>query len=344
MKFPHRTSVLLFVATFLLAEVVQAGLLRTSGRGSLSREFSEVWYYVDNAFINEFGDATFNYSFGAGPGNTKGVGGGAPGVNAVPSDPCIASYTRADVDGEIDFVNSEIDFLNASFGDDEAENDRIQAEIDDLFDRLDQLEFSAFPFGNDPCVWEFEEGEDLFTFGTFGPFGNEDIGYDVQWSILGDGVNETLEGAIQEGPNPLDPTVREGWVTLNAPAPASLVPGDYSLFVSVSLVAPEGRFFYTSSERDFEVEVREICRFPDDEFAEEVCGFNSFDRFTDELVTARTSFSSDIGEILRIIPSSTPPDDDPAAVPAPSTFAAFLLGLLILVRGRRGRAVAPSDR
>ncbi|MEE4109261.1 MAG: hypothetical protein V2I24_07935 [Halieaceae bacterium] len=344
MKFPHRTSVLLFVATFLLAEVVQAGLLRTSGRGSLSREFSEVWYYVDNGSINEFGDATFNYSFGAGPGNTKGVGGGAPGVSAVPSDPCIASYTRADVDGEIVFVNSEIDFLNASFGDDEAENDRIQAEIDDLFDRLDQLEFSAFPFGNDPCVWEFEEGEDLFTFGTFGPFGNEDIGYDVQWSILGDGVNETLEGAIQEGPNPLDPTVREGWVTLNAPAPASLVPGDYSLFVSVSLVAPEGRFFYTSSERDFEVEVREICRFPDDEFAEEVCGFNSFDRFTDELVTARTSFSSDIGEILRIIPSSTPPDDDPAAVPAPSTFAAFLLGLLILVRGRRGRAVAPSDR
>jgi hypothetical protein len=138
--------------------------------------------------------------------------------------------------------------------------------------------------------------------------------------------------------------VREGWVTLNAPAPASLVPGDYSLFVSVSLVAPEGKFFYTSSERDFEVEVREICRPAEDVDAEDVCGFNSFDRFTDELVTARTSFSSDIGEILRIIPSSTPPDDDPAAVPAPSTFAAFLLGLLILVRGRRGRAVVPSAR
>ena len=337
MNHPYRASVLLVVSSFLFAEVVQAGLLRTSGRGSLSREFSEVWYYVDNADITEFGDATFNYSFGAGIGNTKGVGGGAPGLNAVPSDPCIASYTRSRVDDEIDFVNDEISFLSGTFGEDEDENDRIQAQIDDLDDELRQLE-SAFPFGNDPCVWEFEEGEDLFTFGTFQPFGNADIGYDVEWSIFGDGVSERLEGDIQEGPNPLDPTVQEGWVTLNAPAPASLVPGDYSLFVSVSLVAPEGRFFYTSSERDFEVEVRDICRPPeDDDATEDVCGFNSFDRFSDELVTARTSFSTDVGEILRIVPSTTLPDDDPVtAVPAPSTLAAFLLGLLALVRGRRG--------
>jgi hypothetical protein len=345
MKYPLRTSVLLLVFSFLCVEIAQARLLRTTGRGSLSRQFSETWYYVDNEFITPFGDATFNPSFGSSSGNSKSVGGGGPGVNAVPSDPCVASYAQQDVDFAIQDVNDNIDFLNNSFTDDDAANDLIQQEIDDLFDDLAQLE-SNFPFGNDPCVWEFEQGEDLFTFGSFGPFGNEDIGYDVQWRIVGDGVSETLAGAIQSGPNPVDASVQPGWVTLNAPAPASLVPGDYGLFVSVSLLAPldfsgapEGRFFYESSDPDRPISFREVCRIPDDD-GPDVCGFNSVDDFTDEIVATPTTFFSEFAEILRILPSDSPPDEIPGQVPTPSTLTALLAGLLMLIRRRRVPGVA----
>lgn len=347
MKFPIRASVFLVLSTFLCVEIAQARLLRFSGRGSLSREFSETWYYVDNQFIDEFGNATFDVSSGSTFVSSKAVGGGGPGVNAVPSDPCIASFTQAQVDSAIADVEDQIRFLQNSFTGDDAIDDEIERQLDDLDDQFLQLE-SGFPFGNDPCVWEFEEGEDLFTFGSFGPFDSDDIGYDVSWMISGNGVSESLAGAIQDGPNPNDPSVQDGWVTLDAPAPTSLVPGDYFLSVSVSLLPPlnqageaAGQFFYESSDPSWPVSIQEICPFSD-AAGTNICGFNSIDD-RDELVTARTSFSSDT-EILRIIAADTPPDDEPVLVPAPSTFAALLAGLLVLVRGRRRIAGVPKAK
>jgi uncharacterized protein (TIGR03382 family) len=329
-------------------DIAQAGLLRTSGRGSLSRNFSEVWYYVDNQFINEFGDATVNVAFSSPFANTKAVGGGGPGVSAVPSDPCIASYSEADVDLAKQDVENQINNLSNSYTGDDTIDDDIDRQIADLDDELRQLD-SSFPFGNDPCVWEFEEGEDLFTFGSFGPFGNPEIGYDVEWSILGNGVSERLQGAIQDGVNPLDPSIQDGWVTLNTPAPSSLVPGDYSLFVSVSLLPPldpltgnaAGRFFYTSSEPGWEVDIEQVCRIPASG-GPDVCGFNSVDRFTGDVVDTPTSFFSRVGEILRIVPAATPPDGGPVAVSAPSTLSAVVAGLLLLVRRRRARSLAAA--
>ena len=235
----------------------------------------------------------------------------------------------------------------------------------ELLDELNRLE-GPNPFGGDPCVWEFEQGEDLYTFGFFSMFfDTPDVEYDVSWSIFGNGVSEVLSGGINaDGPIAApDPNfqIGQGWVTLDAPAPAGLLPGDYGIRVSVGLSSNSGSFFWESSEPFDRVELTEICQdnpefdafYNDDSNFDdngdilpglveppfEICGYNSvnIDAFDDPIVPARTFFSSDT-EILRILPASVGEETEVAVVPTPSTFATMFAGLLLLVSRRRQRS------
>ena len=354
-----------FVVSVACIDAVQAGLLRTSGRGTLSRNFQQAFYFVDNSDLNEVGiEAGDGFFFDPGIVDSaifRGVGGGGRGIGAVPNA-CIDGYTRDDVNAAIDDVVFELNNLDF-----DADPDGAEARARELEDRLSQLE-GPNPFPGEPCVWEFEEGESLFTFGFFSLFfDTPGVTYDVDWSISGNGVSALLDGAINEAGNlpTEDPevTVNRGWVTLDAPPPLGLTPGEYRISVSVRLLSDTGAFFWENDDPNDRVGLRRICQenpeftafFENDanfdDFGNirpgvveppfEFCGFNSVDLETSgiydfDLRPAPTSFFSE-SEILRIVAASPGPDDDPTAVPAPPTLAALLAGLLFLTGRRRSR-------
>lgn len=367
-----RSCAPLFVLLMISVDVAQAGLLRTSGRGTLSRNIEQGFYFVPNdpdlGFINEVGivpelgeggpDAAeaarfidfrpttefFSVS------SFRPVTGGRPGINAVPSE-CLAPYNQDEVDAAIADVAFQL------------EEEGLSADREgELLSQLDQLE-SGNPFPGEPCAWEFEQGEDLFTFGFFNPFDADGILYDVNWLISGDGLADpvVLPGSVNPAsgtaPDGIS-TIDRGWVTLNTPPP-DLSPGDYFISVAVSLSSDAGEFFWESDDPSDSVGLKLVCEDnpaydaffenPDNFDADDtllpdldvpsvnLCGFNSVDLISGEIRTAPTSFASD-REIFRIVASPPPPPE--STVATPSSLGLLLAGLLAFHRRRSARAAS----
>jgi hypothetical protein len=98
------------------------------------------------------------------------------------------------------------------------------------------------PFEDDPCYWEFYQGEPLDLFGYTQSFFAE------AQSLLSWTISNGTESWVFSGD---DVSVEDGlaWQTrreiyMNAAMPTGLMPGEYSLTASLDMTAPEGFVFY----------------------------------------------------------------------------------------------------
>jgi MYXO-CTERM domain-containing protein len=341
----HKLTLLL-LSTFLYAQFAEAVLLRSTGRGDKSNNFSQDFYYVENQYLNEIGiiDSAFDFD---GPFANKSlynrVGGGGRGLGVVPNT-CVVGYTQDQVDSietdrlsAVDFFNNGPNIGNLS----DAEYDAAIAAINNDFD----AQVRALTVG-EPCIWEFTQNDPMSMFGFFGVyFDTADITYDVKWYIDG----QVLPGDINTAGDldTPDGTINKGWITLNTPDTLGLNVGDYSIYATVGLSSSTGKFFWVNRDSRNPSGFARKCSYednpnyddtipegPDNLFTIETCGYNSFkDSDPDSQVSyAQTSFTSDF-ETLRILAASTDPDSTP--VNAPASLGTFLLGLGALLLRRR---------
>jgi hypothetical protein len=327
---------LLLLTQFLYVQIAEAGLVRSGGRGSLSRNFDQAFYYVDNQYLNEVGIMESAWIGASSNFISRAVGGGGRGLGSVPRE-CIKGYVENDVlvkDEDIQFLQD--DFDNGTI---------TQSELDDGIARLEA------GIAGEPCVWEFKQGEALSTFGFFNLyFGTPDVTYDVNWKIEGTETFD-LSGSVNTAGSldTPDGIIPNGSVTLNTSAPVNLIPGDYLLYVSVSLSSTEGKFFWENGDGGNEVEIARICKenpewvlysnnpalHNDPNVIEpemDICGYNSVELFTTDVFDSPTFFSSE-PERLRIVAANSNPITTPVNAPAP--LGIFLLGLGTIMLRRR---------
>ncbi|NCP64653.1 MAG: hypothetical protein GW763_00425 [Paraglaciecola sp.] len=351
------------ITPFLYSQFAEAGLVRSSGRGDLSSNYSEGYYYVPNAYVNSLGiTAEGMASFTNAGIKTRTVGGGGRGLGSVPSE-CIRGYTQDEVEdieayrrSELDDISNNIDqslpdaeYYAAYTAAENAINDKYDAQV------------RAKTEGT-PCVWEFDYGEDLFTFGFFSlDFGTPDVNYSVNWQIVGGGNTWNLGGFVDNGS-----------VILNTAAPVDLFAGDYQIKVNVSFYSSAGTFFYDRNRPGDEVSLREVCDVnpdydsyyaangpyemwdnafiawedngmigpapvqpPEPEF--EICGTTGIGE-RDERVDPSQFFTSDF-ELLRILPVSSGPNDPvDSVVSAPASIGMLVSGLAGMGLRRKQRS------
>jgi hypothetical protein len=338
---------LLFLSTFLYVNVAEAGLSRGSGRGDYSDNFQQAFYYVDNSLVNSIGITDAAHDNFYANSTTKGVGGGGRGLGSVPSE-CINGWTQDEVDALEAERNSRIYALPS----DNNYDDAAAAINNDIDQQLQTLTVG------EPCAWEFNQGEDLFTFGFFSlDFGTPDVSYAVNWQIAGNGGLWSLAGSVDNGSVFLDTT-----------APVNLFAGDYSIRVSVGISSTKGSFFWENDDARDPVVLTKTCppnpAYDDyysttgayetwltaynnwfdgittgpepiqpPEPAQEICGWVGLDE-NDERSNPPTFFYSD-PEILRILAVNSDPVGN--AVNAPASLGTFLLGLGALFMRRRAR-------
>ncbi|MGJ8679679.1 hypothetical protein [Paraglaciecola sp.] len=356
-----KTLTLLILTQFLYIQIADAGLLRTTGRGSLSSNFDQAFHYVDNSYLrmNSLGitdDSFDSFLFNR---ITKGVGGGGRGLGAAPSS-CVNGYTQDQVD---DFETDRDSQLYALPSD--SNYDASAAQINNSIDQ----QIQAMTVG-EPCAWEFDEGEDLFAFGFFSLFfGTPDVAYDVNWLISGEGQTWSLPGSVNTVPDldTADGIVEEGWVTLNTSAPVDLFAGDYTISVNVALSSTNGSFFWENGDSNDTVELTRKCEFnpawdayysvggeyeqwqtdyfawedagsvgtapvQPTEPADEICGTASYNNDSGLRSNAPTLFYSET-EILRILPINSVPDNQ--TVNTPASLGVLLFGLGFLMNRKR---------
>lgn len=357
MRKNRRAWLLIMTVCVLCVEVSEARLLRRTGRSSPSFNDGQLFVYARADQLNAVGitpDAFEN----------------DPGIDFFPSrSPIDQNRGVAAVPGGTGGCIKGFD-----------DNDRIDSEdfIFELEQRIQEEEggnndpgviagleseilAERAKFSNDPCSWEFEEGERLELVGDFSMFFDiPEITYDVSWNISGEGLAFSLPGELitadftsPDG----DSFARGEGVRLSAEAPAGLAVGNYFLTVGVTLNAP-GRFFFT--EDDGAVDFINLCEpnpayesfisdpanFEDGDLGNpltveaegripdiDICGYQTVD-FNDEEQFAPTSFFSEV-ETFTIVAATNGGPGNPAPVSGPSSALCSLLGLLMLWRRRR---------
>lgn len=244
----YKIGAIIVLSMFVYVEFAQAKLIRSGGRGSLTLQTQNSYYFVEekdlvevlttvdgvnfNTFIgmsNEAYENRFN--------NSRSIGGGATGITAVPTTGpspdtnCNGSYDQS----EADFIQDDIDFYGGVTGDYDEEN-LIAAEA-----RLTALENGS------PCAWEITEGDDFTAFGQFSMFfDNPLVNTFIAWNISGNGVNKTIGGTVNTDPNRTTPDgdIQVGNVVLDALwEDLDLLPGEYNVSVSASISSNAGTFF-----------------------------------------------------------------------------------------------------
>lgn len=223
---------LLFLAMFVFVEVASAKLLRSTGRGVLSEQFSEDYFFVENKDIVRFLDGSFGMSqsgFDNRFSLSNSIGGGGRGISAVPTNGPTATNCNGSYD-DFELQDALNDLSSAESSDDQTDIDRATA-------ALEQLE------NGDPCVYQFEQGEDLLAFGSFSMFfDTPSITTLIEWNIEG---KDPITGSVNTGGDITTPdgTIANGNVVLDAPAPANLAVGVYDLKVRAILSSDLGEFF-----------------------------------------------------------------------------------------------------
>lgn len=342
-----------FLLMFLWVEVAEARLFRTSGRGTQQDQYSEAIYYVNNAYLNDIGITPESYDNDTWSTDFNTRTGGFAGVEAVPSE-CTSAYIEDKLNDDILYWEGELS---------NAKNDDEAAEIEAKIAAL-QAQFTGVP-----CIWEFEQGEEVFTWGAFNfYFDSPDVLYDVDWFING----QHFDGYINTNSNLKDPndnthSIDVGSVMLSTPL--DLAPGDYDIRVDVSISSDSGKFYYVNEDQYNTVTLDEQrCEqsdewttwnqtdtqlFTNEEYdnwvnAEpeyEICGYVSsrntyeeqwqgfYDNYREE-VNAPTLFSS-VTDTLRILPSSDEIQAEPTPANAPASIGLFMMGLGGIIIRRR---------
>ncbi len=239
---------LMLLSMFVFVEVAQAELIRGGGRPSLSRVYEQTVYYVNDQFNNAGGidenlvaPTAFGGSFMAqltAKSAQAFINGDNNPISAFPSgEGCTRGYQQQTVTD----ARERIDLLEG------IGSNRDQFEEEEL---AEQLAFIASVEVNDPCKWQFEQGEaisveGLFQFVFTGFLANE-VDYAVNWKI--DGVSYAGEIALVDGQS-------FAGITLNKLL--NLTPGEYDISATVSVSSNKGRFYYTTPEST-NGEVREV--------------------------------------------------------------------------------------
>lgn len=244
----YQFGTIIVLSMFVYVDVALAGLIRSGGRGSLTLQTENPYYFVENKDLVEYrttsngvdfdvftgmSESAFNNRFS----NSRNIGGGSPGITAVPttgpsSDTnCNGSYDQSQVDS----IQDDIDFFGGSTGQ-YNEEELIKAE-----NRLIALENGS------PCAWQITEGDNFTAFGQFNMFFDTPlVDTSILWNISGNGVNKTLAGSVNTDPNRTTPDgdIRVGNVVLDALwENLNLLPGEYNLSVSASISSNAGTFF-----------------------------------------------------------------------------------------------------
>jgi hypothetical protein len=167
----------------------------------------------------------------------------------------------------------------------------------------------------EPCVWEFEQNENLVLYGDFLLyFADADL-VDVNW-LISDGVNDwNFAGTVNPDSNYLLPdgelADRAGMVFLDVPMPFDMGVGDYVVSVQVTQYSGLDASFYSLNVHDFP---SFNC---DDTVTPNICGYS---------LSPRDSLSSySKTELLRIVAQA------PILVSSPATVFIclfFIVGLL----------------
>ncbi|WP_026374579.1 hypothetical protein [Aestuariibacter salexigens] len=340
---------------------VKADLIIYSGRGYRTRNFTNNFYYVeDESLLNEVGVKAELLEDSWGffePDKLNAItqqryvgGGGTQYVQATPAE-CSYNYSEDEEDTLLNDTIPDIeafwDYSNyATYEEGEAALAAYVQEIKDEF------------YGpNEPCIWQFEQGEDISTWGFYNLFfDTPNIDYFVTWNISGANGSWTGSG-----------TVGSDSVFLNvAASDANLLPGDYTISVDVSFNINQGRLFFESPDPDDPVDFKKACKSTfdsyDDEIAAyeayndaldawdpnsgepepvepvyEICGYTSLTDLRDpnwygeflnpyiERADIPGSYASSYEEILRILPASA--DNEVVRASAPATLSIFLTGL-----------------
>lgn len=167
----------------------------------------------------------------------------------------------------------------------------------------------------EPCIWEFEQNENLVLFGDFLLyFADADL-IDVNW-LISDGVNDwNFAGTVNPDKNYFLPdgelADKAGMVFLDAPIPFDMGVGDYTVSVQVTQFSGSEASFYslnTHNSASFN------C---DDTVNPNICGYT---------LSAMDSLSSHSeNEILKIVSQSAISVSSPSMV---FIYLFFMVGLL----------------
>lgn len=241
----------LFLSVFVFVEVAQAGLIRSGGRSELSRVYEQTLYYVNDQYNNAAGidiDAIDRQFAGEQFFSTR-----SPffKIDRV-------AHTQAYINGD----NNPLSAFPSGEGCTRGYQEDIVRDSRERFDELDGIgpsertafeqseylslgEFIAEVEVNDPCKWQFNQGEQISLEGMFGTvftnltFGLTDytgeIDYSVDWKI--DGESYGGEIGLVDGQ-------RFAPVSLNKFI--DLEPGEHTVNVTVALSSLLGKFYYTN--------------------------------------------------------------------------------------------------
>jgi hypothetical protein len=153
----------------------------------------------------------------------------------------------------------------------------------------------------DGCTWEFTEDDRLFAYGDFPLYLEGAFDYNIVFSITNDSGDrwelmgtDTYADKIGGSLLPDGDTSSEGMVFLDAKRPKDLVPGEYSVSVSVEMISGPDKTFFHYQDENSGLNVGCVTILTPDDF----CFVSGGLRESETL-----SFTADFSETLRILPS-----------------------------------------
>jgi hypothetical protein len=230
---------ILFLSLFVFVEVAQAGLIRNGGRTGLSRVYEQTVYYVNNDFNNAGGITEDIFEFNSqslfsalSNRSARGIiNGDNNPISAFPGDEgCTRGYEQAEFNQLKDTISS-LDGIDTDPSADPVDLQRYN----DAVARLAVINV------NEPCKWQFTQGEMISVEGlfqmVFTGFKADEVDYLVDWEI--DGVKYGGEIDLVDG---------QSFAAITLDKLIDLDPGEYNISVEVGISSEKGRFYYETPQ------------------------------------------------------------------------------------------------